>query len=476
MTRRLDPEDWTVFRKRAHAILDRAIDHMEKAGERPVWRKAPDGALPPLDDASHTPASVDETLNSLLPFGVGNTHPRFFGWVHGAGTPTNILAEMAASAMNANCGGRDHIGIRVEREVVQWALGTFGFPEDGSGLIVSGTSMATIIAVKTARDAALQTRSRREGVSGHKLVGYTSSEAHACVERAFDMVGLGAEALRKVRVTENFTLDVDALNAQIEKDKAAGLQPFFVSGTAGTVNTGATDNLDELSDVCARYGLWFHVDGAFGACAQLHQELRKRLTGIEKADSLAFDFHKWLQVNYDAGCVLFRDAQAHLDAFSDRPDYLAQSDEGLAAGFPWPVDLGPELSRGFRALKVWAHLYEFGTERLAEVIAGNCEQAAHLARLVDDHPALERLAPAPMNIVCFRYAAPSLGEADLDELNNRIVIALQIKGFAVPSTTRIGGKLAIRVNITNHRTTQQDVEAFLKDVLSEGQLLRIMSR
>ena len=400
----LDPEDWEAFRARAHRLLDSAIDKMKTAREGRVWTPPPEDLLAEFQaalagDADET--QIDAALTQLLPYGVGNTHPRFFGWVHGAGTPSNLMADIVASALNANCGGRNHAAIEIERQVVNWAKGVMGFPETASGLIVSGTSTATIIALKAARDATLNFLSRTEGISGAILVGYTSAEAHACIAQAFDMLGLGSDALRKVPVESDFTMDADTLSAMIVEDRASGFTPFCLIGTAGTVNTAAIDDLDALADIAARESLWFHVDGAFGACGMLSENIAPRLAGIERADSLAFDFHKWLHVNYDAGCVLVRDGETHRRAFSNRPSYLTGATEGLAANNPWPVEFGPELSRGFRALKVWAQIAEHGSDKLGTLIDQNCDLAQCLADKVDATPGLERLAPVSLQIVCF---------------------------------------------------------------------------
>ncbi len=471
----LDPEDWDDFARRAHAMLDVALAHLKGSGDGPVWQPPPQDLIAqlgrPLEPGGLGAAATDQRIRDLMPYGVGNTHSRFFGWVHGAGTPSNLIAEIAAAAINANCGGRNHAALHVEKQVVNACRDLFGFPETTGGLVVSGTSMATIIAIKAARDQKLRGESRRVGVGGWPLTGYASTEAHSCVRRAFDLLGLGSDALRVIDVDERHQIDTDKLEAAINADRIAGHMPFLVTGNAGTVNAGAIDDLSALADLARRNGLWLHVDGAFGAFAILSPEHRGRLRGIDRADSLAFDFHKWPQVNYDAGCVLIRDQQAQLDAFSQRPHYLAGAQEGLAAGAPWPVDLGPELSRGFRALKVWAHLLEHGFDIIGEVVARNCEQAAYLAARVDAHPQLERLAPAELNICCFRYNPGGLYAAALDALNQDIVERLQLDGVAAPSTTWTGGHLAIRVNITNHRTQMRDIDSLVEAVISCGERL-----
>lgn len=468
----LEPADWAAFRETAQALLEAAISRLESAREGRVWTPLPEDMKAafdqPLPEDARGEADVAAALESLLPYGVGNTHPRFFGWVHGSGTPQNLLAEIVAAAMNANLGGRDHGGIYVERQVIRWCRELFGFPETASGLIVSGTSLATIIALKVARDARLGFASRQDGVGSARLVGYASAEAHACNARAFDMLGLGAAALRRVPVTDAFEMDLAALEAAIAADRAAGLEPFLIIGTAGTVNTGATDPLSTLADIAAREKLWLHVDGAFGALARLAPDLAPRFEAIGRADSVAFDFHKWLHVNYDAGCVLVRDEAHHRHAFSDRPDYLKGESRGLAAGNPWPVEYGPELSRGFRALKVWSQIAGFGTARLGEAIARNVSQAAWLAGEVARDADFELLAPAVLNICCFRYRADGFEGRLLDALNEEIVVRLQEEGIAAPSTTRIRGQLAIRVNLTNHRTRQSDLELLLAETKRIG--------
>lgn len=467
----LDPKDWTAFRQTAHKMLDAAIDKLETAKEGHVWTPLSDDqkmAIKTTVPLTGLPTDVIQNeIKDLLPYGVGNTHPRFFGWVHGAGAPSGLIAEIAAAAMNVNAGGRDHVAPVIERQVISWVAEIIGLPTETSGLIVSGTSLATLIALKTARDRVLDD-ARLNGVPQGQLVGYTSAQAHSCVAQAFDILGLGKEALRKIPCNDALEIKTSALKVAIEKDRKAGLQPFLIVGTAGAVNMGAIDDLESLADIAANNKLWYHIDGAFGATAVIGKHAKDRLTGLARADSIAFDFHKWLQVNYDAGCVLIRDEAAHRAAFSDRPEYLRGAERGLAGGAFWAVDYGPELSRGFRALKVWAHLKEHGIKALAAVIDRNIEQAQYLENLIKQSPKLEMLAPVPLNICCFRYKF----DADKnDTLNEEIVVRLQESGIAVPSTTRINGALAIRVNITNHRTRESDLDMLIEAVERIGDTL-----
>jgi glutamate/tyrosine decarboxylase-like PLP-dependent enzyme len=410
----------------------------------------------------------DQFRELILPYATGNVHPGFLGWVHGSGTPTGMLAEMLAAAMNANVGGRDHGAVYVERQVIEWCRTLFGFPEGASGVLVTGTSMANLIGLLVARTATLGASSREDGIGDHKLVAYCSSAAHGCIAKAMEMAGLGTAALRRIAVDDHHRIDVAALARTIAQDRADGRTPFLVVGTAGTVDIAAIDDLGALADLCAAERVWFHVDGAFGAMARLAPELAPRLAGIERADSLAFDFHKWLHVPYDAACILVRDGAAHARTFASTAPYLARVPRGLAAGAPWFCDYGPDLSRGFRALKVWFTLKEFGTERLGAAVLANCRLARSLGDRVNATPELELLAPVQLNIVCFRYAHPGLSDPELDGLNADIVADVQESGIAAPSTTQLGGRLAIRVNITNHRTDQATLDALLAAVVARG--------
>lgn len=469
---RLDPADWPDFRRQAHALLDDLLERLEGACEGPVWRPVPDAvkqrlAVPCPDQPADLAHLLTDLGELILPYGTGNTHPRFWGWVHGSGTPGGLLAEMAAAALNANCGGRDHAAIYVERLVVDWAKSWFGFPAAAGGLLVGGTSMANLMGLAVARHHRCGSALRADGLQGRRLVAYASAELHMSSAKAFELLGLGHQALRKVPVDEDFRLDMAALAAAVDDDRRQGFEPFAVIASAGTVNTGAIDPLAAIADFCRDRGLWLHVDGAFGALLALVPTLAPRLAGLERADSLAFDFHKWLHVPYDAACLLVRDGGLQKATFGGRPDYLAAAG-GLAGGDPWPCDLGIELSRGFKALKVWFTIREQGTKRLGEAIAANCAQARFLGGLVDASPNLERMAAVSLNIVCFRYRAEGWGDARLDELNAALVAQLHLRGIAVPSTCRLRGRLAIRVCITNHRSIDEDFEILVRAVEAIG--------
>jgi aromatic-L-amino-acid decarboxylase len=484
----LDPRDWAELRALAHRALDETFDAVAGIRERPPWRPIPPAiraaiAADPLPRAPADPSEVYGTfLERIAPYAVDNRHPRFFGWVHGAGTPAGIIAALLAAGMNANVGGRDHAAVEVERRVIRWWCEIFGFPETASGILTTGTSMANLIAILVARRKAAE-RVRSDGLAGEPaLMGYTSMDAHASLAGAFDVAGLGKAALRMWPTHPNSELNSHALRTLIAHDRAAGKQPFIIIATAGSASTGSIDNLNELADLAREEGLWFHVDGAFGALVQLAPSLRDRIAGIERADSIAFDLHKWLHVPYDCGAVLIRDGALHEATFADHAPYLQRNTRGTAAGEPWFTDFGPELSRGFRALGVWFTMKTYGLDRFGELIARQCAMAQSLGERIAATPSLELLAPVTLNIVCFRYVPPRpSGEPDevservTDELNARLLIELQERGLAVPSSTRVDGKLALRMNVMNHRTTQADLDEVLAAVLSVGKELELSS-
>lgn len=478
----LDPRNWDELDRAFRQALTTGFNHYRSLAEQPVWQPAPDA----VREAFTTPVPregqpledlVGRFRDQILPYGNGNTHPGFFGWVHGGGNLYGALGELCAALLNSNLGGRDHLPHHVEQQVVQWSRDLFGFPGSSSGLLVSGTSMATVMALAVARQWAAGPAIKAEGLQGREspLVGYCSEQTHSAVIKAFQLLGLGGDALRQVPVHDDFTLDTAALAQQVAEDRDAGLTPFCVIATVGTVNNGAIDDLAGIRDLCRQEQLWFHVDAAFGGAVALLDEYQASLEGVGDADSLAFDFHKWFQVPYAVGALLVRDAHLHQATFSERKEYLSTHVVGLDAGAPWPCDFGPELSRGFLALKVWFTFQGLGTDRIADVVRKHCRLARDTAERVDAAADLERLAPVPMNILCLRYVPKRLqGVADshpdyLNALNRAIVTQLQLQGVAAPSTTTLEGRLAIRAAIVNHRTEQSHLDDLVEHVSTLGE-------
>jgi len=451
-------------------MLDDMLDYVEDIRARPVWQPIPDdirlSVREPLPRAPAELATVyDQFKHAILPYTTGNAHPGFMGWVHGGGNPVGMLAEMLAAGLNANLGGRDHMPIEVERQIVRWMRDLFGFPDTASGLFVTGTSMANLLAVLVARTDALGIAVRSEGIAAapERLVAYVSAAAHGCIAQAMDLSGLGTAALRIVPTNHRHQIDLAALEDAIADDRRQGLTPFLLIGSAGTVDIGAIDDLAGLAGIARRERLWFHIDGAFGALAMLAPELAPRLAGIASADSIALDFHKWAQVPYDAGFLLVRNGTRHRETFASPAAYLRREARGLAAGSPWPCEFGPDLSRGFRALKTWFTLKVHGTDAIGAVISRTCALARELEAAVLARPELELLAPVQLNIVCFRYRG-----SDPDRLNAKIVADLHESGIVAPSTTLLDRGLAIRAAIVNHRTERRDIEALVDAVMALG--------
>jgi glutamate/tyrosine decarboxylase-like PLP-dependent enzyme len=470
-TDNLDPHDWDAFGSLAHQMLDDMLNHGRTLPERPVWQPAPETVRNHFHQPlPQTPSSLDEVhadfMANILPYAVGNGHPRFMGWVHGGGTPVGMLAEMLAAGLNANVGGRNQIPVEVEWQVVAWMRELFGFPATASGLFVTGTSSANHQALLVARTALLGAGVRASGIqaSGLRLTAYASVESHVSVVAALDYAGIGTDALRMIPVNDRYEVDVSALADCLARDRAAGFTPLWIVGTAGSVNVGAIDDLNALADLAAQEQVWFHVDGAYGALALMAPDLAPRLKGIERADSIACDFHKWGQVPYDAGFLMIRDGSLHLATFASRVAYLNRQARGLASGGVWPCDLGIDLSRGFRALKAWFTLKVYGSDRLGRVMSTTCRLAAYLGQRIEAEPRLELLAPVMLNIVCFAYRAE-----ESDRVNAAIVIDLQESGIAAPSTTVLKGRLAIRAALVNHRTRFSDMDILIEATLAAGE-------
>ncbi|WP_245653846.1 pyridoxal phosphate-dependent decarboxylase family protein [Novosphingobium rosa] len=453
-------------------MLDDMFDHLEHVRHGPVWQQAPQAIRAtmrcplPLDPTDLGDVH-DHFREAVLPFHGGNIHPGFMGWVQGGGSAVGMLAEMLAGGLNANLGGRDHMPIEVERQVVAWMREGFGYPQSADGLFLTGASQANFIATLLARLRRCGPAVREQGLAGAPgLVAYASCDVHGCVPRAFDMAGLGTDALRRIAANALGQIDVEALRCQIARDRAAGFTPFMVVGTAGTVNTGAIDDLAALGALARDEALHFHVDGALAAPGIFSDRLAPLLAGIEGSDSIAFDFHKWGSVPYDAGFLLVRDGGWQRAAFASQAAYLTRASSGLAAGDWWPCDMGPDLSRGFRALKTWFTLKTYGLKALGRAMEANCDLARRLEQGIAAHPDLALLAPVALNIVCFGYAPG--GQSGDGEINRRIVEKLHAQGLVAPSLTMIHGKPAIRAAFVNHRSTIADVDRLIEGVLAFG--------
>jgi glutamate/tyrosine decarboxylase-like PLP-dependent enzyme len=472
----LDPNDWEELRALGHQMIDDMFDHFASIRGKPVWQAVPESVKIHFNEKlpmepQGAAVVYQEFVQNVLPYTNGNRHPRFWGWVQGNGTPLGMLADMLASGLNPHVAGFDQAAVLVENQVVVWLTALMGMPGQTSGILVGGGSMANINGLAVARHAKSGFDIREEGLQGAKhptLKLYGSTETHGWAQKAAELMGLGNRAFHRVPVDGDFKIDLGALQRAIDEDRRAGHRPFCVIGNAGTVNTGAIDDLAGLAEVCREQALWFHVDGAFGALARIAPSLAPLVAGIEQADSVAFDLHKWMYLPFEVACVLVRDPKAHVGTFTLTPSYLAEASAGvIAGGLPF-ADRGLELTRSFRALKVWMSLKAHGIAAFSRLIEQNVNQARYCANFIESNSDLELMAPVPLNIVCFRFAPGKTPIDNLNRINEEILLRIQSSGLAVPSSTRIGNAFALRIAITNHRSRREDFDLLLHAVCEIG--------
>jgi glutamate/tyrosine decarboxylase-like PLP-dependent enzyme len=469
----LDPDDWESSRALAHRMVDEAVAYLAGVRERPVWRPMPDDVRSRLQtDLPEAPSPLDvvyrEYRENVAAYPMGNVHPRFWGWYMGASNFTGALGDFLAAVEGSNLGGGNTGASQVEQQVVDWLKEIAGFPKSASGTLTSGGSMANLVAHTVIRNLAAGYDVRKEGIAGLKkpLRFYASDQVHSCHQKALETLGLGAKALVEVASDDRQRMRLEALEAAIAEDRANGLQPACVIGTAGTTNTGAIDDLNAIADLCDREGLWFHVDGCIGGVLRLAPDHAQLVAGIERAGSVAIDPHKWLHAPFEAGAVLIKDPEAHFATFEMHGPYLQMQERGMIAG-KFLADYGLELSRGFRALKIWMAFKEHGSAKFGRLIAKDIALARYLKEQVEAHPRLELIAPVDLNIVCFRHVAKD--EATSKALNTEIMLRLQERGLAVPSDTTVQGKHGLRCAFNNHRTQHEDIDGFLDDLLKIAQ-------
>jgi aromatic-L-amino-acid decarboxylase len=413
-----------------------------------------------------------------------NGHPRMFGYVQSSALFSGAIADLLASTLNLNVTSwrSAPAGTTIERQVIGWIASMLGLPASTAGLFVSGGSMANFAALATALRSSSDADLTRDGVAalGREARIYASPMVHMSIPKAAGMLGIGEASVRHVGMNAAFELDPEDLDRRLAADRAAGCLPVCVVATAGDVNTGAIDPLEAIAEVCARYRVWFHVDASYGGFAALSPSMQPRLRGLARADSVALDPHKWLYAPLDMGCLLVRDAAALFRAFTHGAAYVNVIADADMSDFAF-WDFGPELSRRFRALKVWFALKLHGSRGFAAAIESNLSVARHLADVIDLSDDFERLAPAPLSIVCFRFVPRELRAAlarseptalnRANELNRRLMLELQKEGDAYLSNADIGGQFALRACIVNYRTTAADADALVSSLRRLGNRL-----
>jgi aromatic-L-amino-acid decarboxylase len=409
-------------------------------------------------------SSFDQLLttfsDAIVPLSRANGHPRMFGYVQSPGTAVAAIADLLASTLNANLTAwrSAPAGVELERLTLDWIKQIVGLNASAAGLLVSGGSIANLAAIAAARESR-----NPSGAPGKGLRIYASEETHHSINKAAALLGIGHENVRTIAVDDRFKIRVDHLIETIEADRSAGHIPFCVVATAGTVATGAVDPLRDVREIANRFNLWMHVDASYGGFAALAPTARHLLDGIGDADSVALDPHKWLYLPVDCGCVFYRDGEPARAAFAHTAEYTKVFDSQHDQAFAF-WDYGPELSRRFRALKVWMLLKGVGTRALGEAIENNLSCARHLENLVRASDDFEMLAPVELSIFCFRYRPNKLKESERDTFNERLLVALQHDGSSYLSNASLHGHFALRGCVMNYRTTLRDMEILLNDL------------
>ncbi|MCH9651402.1 MAG: aminotransferase class V-fold PLP-dependent enzyme [Deltaproteobacteria bacterium] len=462
------------FRRLGYGLVDKMAELLENESRDPVitettgaqsrdlWNEPLPQAGTPFEELLAGPvAAITKTCRK-------NGHPRFFGYVSASADPVGVLADALASVLNQNMTAwRSAPGAAaLERQVVRWLGELTGFQGGGHGLLTSGGSMANSIALSCAL-ARTQQRAELPPEDRSGLTLYLSRESHLSMPKAALALGIPPANIRRVDVDENRRLRLDSLQDRLRADLAAGLLPFCVCASAGTANTGIIDPLEEIARLCTEHDLWFHIDGAYGAPAVLTEDYRWMARAFSQADSLSLDPHKWLFAPLDVGCVLLRDSEASRRAFSHQTEYVAVQQTDPYESFAF-FDHGPELSRRFRALKVWMILKARGTDALAAAIDNNIQLRRHLDSRIAHHPQLELLG-SDLSISCFRFLPNSTTPAEtLNALNRRILETLVREGRLFMSPTALEGRYSLRICIVNFRTTKPDIDFLLDEVLRVG--------
>ncbi|MGC4024003.1 MAG: pyridoxal-dependent decarboxylase [Mesorhizobium sp.] len=473
----LDPDDWQAAAALAHSIMDDAVQYLSSVRERPLWQPMSDPIraqfAEPLPMNSTPLADVYEKVReTVMQYPMGNIHPQFWSWYMGAGNFTGALADFIAAVQGSNLGGGSHAAALLDQQLVGWMREIVGFPETGGGTLASGGSVANLLCLTVARNSKASVDIREKGIAALEkpLRFYASDQVHYCHRKAMETLGIGNDGLRKISSNSYYRIDVDALRQAIDADRKNGMMPACIIANAGTVNTGAIDDLNTLADLATEQDMWLHIDGCIGALLAIAPQNSWRVNGLNRADSIALDPHKWLHAPFEVGCALIKDRKAHRQTFAVSPEYLQGTTRGIASG-EWLYEYGLQTSRGFAALKVWMALMEHGAGKFGRLIDQNIGQARLLASLIKQHPRMQLMCEPETNICCFRYRPESMPESALHDLNIEIMLRLQETGVAALSDTTIHEQHCLRAAICNHRTRNDDLHLLISAIDAMGAAL-----
>jgi aromatic-L-amino-acid decarboxylase len=471
----LDPADWESMRALGHRMVDDMLTYLQNVRSEPTGfptQKAIKNICVPLTQDGEGEEKVYEVFqNNILPYANPVTRPRFWGLVVGTGSPYGMFAEMLRAGMNG-CQEALLAEAFVHKQVISWIKEMIDFPEEAGGILVGGGSEANFTGLAVARNAKAEVDMKAEGVQRlrRKMTLYCSDETHHCLERSVELLGLGNEALRWIPTDDDCRIRLDALREAIEDDRKQNNHPFCIIGCAGTVNSGAFDDLNALADLAKEENMWFHVDGAFGAWVKISETHRHLADGMERADSLAIDLHKWMCMPYSIGCTLVKDRLAHYSTFvyGHEAKYLESALDQREDQITNPHNLALALSRNFTSLKAYMLLRAYGKTKYGNLVQQNIDQINYLSELINREPDVEITAPVTSNVLCFRYKPKGLTEPEIEELNKNIYNQLNQISFLMISDTTIKGKYMLRACNVNHRSQKQDFEFLVNEVKKIG--------
>ena len=475
----LDPDDWSKQRALGHEMLDDMMTRLETIRDHdfhwPSEKEVKELMLPLPEKGTGERETYQIFKENILNFSLTHIKPNFWGVVAGTGSPYGMLVEMLVGGVNNLMAAKPGIGGYIHEQVIEWIKELLEYPAEAGGILVNGGSEANFTALAVARNAKAARDMKKEGVHGQpqRMVLYCSDQAHECIERSVELLGLGNEALRWIPTNNDHSMNLNKLIKQIKQDRYSGYHPFCVIGTAGTTNNGAFDDFKALREIANQENMWFHVDGAFGSWLKLSVTHKHLSDGIELADSLAVDLHKWISMPYGIGCTLVRDKKAHFKTFvyGHEAEYIKSGQDLGDDQITSPHNLALALSRNNLNLKAYMLLRAYGREMYSGLVQQNLDQIKYFSGLIEANSSLELMAPVISNVVCFRYNPGGLGKEYLDSLNQGILQKIWEINFWIISDTHVKDQYMLRVCNVNNRTTKSDFDELVSDILRIGEQL-----